>query len=172
MKKNQAGQKWRVFAFDRATGAPVTGDAANITAKISGNYAAAVALTDVNPTETEDGYYLFDLTPSETDYDDISIYPESSTSGVQVIGVPANHQPVAVGTSSLPGGSGSSLQAIRENILARIAEITASPKPNYNVDGQQVSWQSYLDSLFDKLETINQQINASEPYEEVSRGTT
>ncbi len=86
MKKNVSGQKWRVFAFNRTTNTPVTGDAANITAKISLDHGAASSITDTNPTETEDGYYLFDLTQAETDADNIAIYPESSTSNVQVIG--------------------------------------------------------------------------------------
>jgi hypothetical protein len=60
--------------------------------------------------------------------------------------------------------------AIRNNILARIEEITSQPKPNYSIDGQQVSWQSYLDSLWASLDRVNTQINASEPFEEVSRG--
>jgi hypothetical protein len=73
--------------------------------------------------------------------------------------------------SEVTPGDGS-LQSIRDNILARIAEVTAAPKPNYNIDGQSVSWQTYLDSLFAALEKINDQINASEPYEFVSRGVT
>jgi hypothetical protein len=80
--------KWRVFAFNRTTGAPVTGDAANITAKISIDYGSRTALSDVNPAEAEDGYYYFDLTEAERTGTWFEIYPESSTSGVQVIGVP------------------------------------------------------------------------------------
>ena len=87
LQKNVASQKWRVFAFD-ADGAPVTGDAANITAKIAKDYGAATAITDTNPTETEDGYYVFDLAQAETNADVLNSYPESSTSGVQVIGDP------------------------------------------------------------------------------------
>jgi hypothetical protein len=64
----------------------------------------------------------------------------------------------------------SQLQAIKANILARIEEITAQPKPNYTIDGQSVSWQSYLDSLFDKLTAIDTQINSTEPFEEISKG--
>lgn len=92
MDKNKAGQKWRVFAFNTTTNQEVTGDAANITAKLSKDYAAAAALADVNPTETEDGYYLFDLTKAETNADDLAIYPESSTADVQVIGVPGSYR--------------------------------------------------------------------------------
>jgi hypothetical protein len=64
------------------------------------------------------------------------------------------------------------LATIKSNILARLEDITSQPKPNYSIDGQQVSWQSYFDSLMANLERINAQINASEPFEEVSRGRT
>lgn len=89
MKKNTVGQKWRVFCFVKLTAEPVTGDALNITAKISRDGGARVALTDTNPTETEDGYYLFDLTQAETNADELDLYPETVTSGAQCIGVPA-----------------------------------------------------------------------------------
>ena len=93
----------RVFAFNRATAAPVTGDAANITAKWAKDYGVPAALTDINPTEAEDGFYYFDLTTAERDVSIIGeVFPESSTSGVQVIGVPAFFM---VGS----GGDGSSL---------------------------------------------------------------
>lgn len=62
------------------------------------------------------------------------------------------------------------LEAIRSNILARIEEVTTQPKPNYSIDGQQVSWQSYMDSLWTGLHQVNAQLNAAEPFEEISRG--
>lgn len=64
------------------------------------------------------------------------------------------------------------LQTIRENILARIQEITEQPKPNYNIDGQQVSWQSYFDSLINSLDAIDSRIQSSEPFEEISSACT
>lgn len=63
-----------------------------------------------------------------------------------------------------------SLQTIRANILARIEDVTSKPRPNYNIDGQQVSWQGYFDSLMASLDKIDAQINAAEPYEIISRG--
>ena len=90
MLRNTANQRWRVFAFDRTTNQEVLGDAINITAKLSKDYGAATALTDVNPTETEDGFYLFDISQAETNAVDLAIYPESATPDVQVIGVPGN----------------------------------------------------------------------------------
>jgi hypothetical protein len=88
MQKNTSGQKWLVFAFYLSGGAPVTGDAANITAKIRKDNGTATATDDVNPTEIEDGYYEFTLTQEETNAYTLDILPESTTSGVQVIGVP------------------------------------------------------------------------------------
>jgi hypothetical protein len=64
------------------------------------------------------------------------------------------------------------LATIKSNILAQLQDLSANPKPNYSIDGQQVSWQSHFDSLMLSLERINMQINSSEPYEFVSRGTT
>jgi len=94
MFKNTTGQKWVVFAFysnDETTGTPgnpVTGDAANITANLRIDGGAANAVDDTNPTELEDGYYIFDLTQAETNGDHIVICPESSTANVIVVGVP------------------------------------------------------------------------------------
>lgn len=88
MLRNTAYQRWRVFAFDATDNRPVLGNAAFITAKISKDYGNPAALNDINPVETEDGYYLFDLLQAETDARNLALYPESSTPDVQVIGVP------------------------------------------------------------------------------------
>lgn len=90
LQKNVASQKWRVFAFDVTTGVAKTGDAAQITAKIDKDWAGAGATNDVNPTETEDGYYNFNLTQAETNADALDLFPESSTSNIAVIGVPGS----------------------------------------------------------------------------------
>lgn len=107
MQKNVAGQKIRVFAFDRATAVPVTGDAANITCKVSIDGGAATALTDTNPVEVEDGYYLFDLTQAETNGNTLDFYPESATVGVQVVVTNHDRQTVAAAGASIVAGSGS-----------------------------------------------------------------
>jgi hypothetical protein len=91
MEKNTAG-KWIVFAFglpDHANpNQPVTGDAANITANVRIDGGAANAVDDTNPTELEDGYYVFDITAAEANGDNILLTPASSTANVQVIAVP------------------------------------------------------------------------------------
>ncbi len=89
MQKNVASQKWIVFAFDRTDNTPKTGDASQITAEISKNGAAGGGnITDTNPTELEDGYYVFDLDQGETNADLLALLPESSTGNIQVIAVP------------------------------------------------------------------------------------
>ena len=46
MKRNVASQTIELFAFDYSTGAPKTGDAANLTAYVDKDNAALTALTD------------------------------------------------------------------------------------------------------------------------------
>ena len=58
LQRNVASQKWRVFAFNKTNGNALAGDAAQITAKVDKDWAGPSALTDVNPTEVEDGYYF------------------------------------------------------------------------------------------------------------------
>lgn len=89
MQKNVTGQKWIVFAFDRTDNTPKTGDAANITGNLRIDGGAANAIDDTNPTELEDGYYVFDITQAESNGNMILITPESSTGDIQVIGTPA-----------------------------------------------------------------------------------
>ena len=76
MLKNTSGQKWIVFAFDRTDNTPKTGDAANITANLRGDGGSADAVDDTNPAELEDGFYIFDITQAETNYDYILICPQ------------------------------------------------------------------------------------------------
>lgn len=89
MQKNVASQKWVVFAFDDTDLSAKTGDAANITANLRIDGGAANAVDDTNPTELEDGYYIFDITQAESNGDYILMCPASSTANIQVIGCPA-----------------------------------------------------------------------------------
>jgi hypothetical protein len=86
--KNTAGQKFNVLAVNSATGLPVTGDAANITAQISLDSGAFAAIADTNPTELDAtnaaGVYVFDLSQVETNGDVLTIVPSSATSNVQL----------------------------------------------------------------------------------------
>ena len=102
MIKNTASQKWIVFAFNRTSNQPITGDAANITANLRLDGGAANPVDDTNPAELEGGYYAFDLTKAETNANLIVICPSSTTADVLVIGVPG-----AVWTETAAAGAGS-----------------------------------------------------------------
>ena len=131
MEKNVAG-KWIVFAYglpDHATlaGQPITGDAAQITAEISKDGAAGVALGDTNPVELEDGYYVFDITAAEANADLLLLLPESSTANVQVIGVPGalHTRPAnfnALGIASDGDISGN----VDGNVVGSVASVTGA----------------------------------------------
>lgn len=62
------------------------------------------------------------------------------------------------------------LTTARDNIAARLAEITARPKPSYDVDGQRVEWNDYFKTLTDQLDKLNATINGANVYEEESIG--
>jgi hypothetical protein len=64
------------------------------------------------------------------------------------------------------------LQAIRTQTLSRIAEITASPKPSYSLDGQSVSWGDYLAKLRSTVDWCERKLAGEEPFEVRSRGIT
>ncbi|KKM21891.1 hypothetical protein LCGC14_1630890 [marine sediment metagenome] len=99
MQKNVAGQKWVVYAWNTSSLLPVTGDAANITANLRIDGGAANPVDDTNPTELEDGYYIFDITQTESNGDLLLIAPASATGSVRVRGVPE-----AIYTSSYTPG--------------------------------------------------------------------
>jgi len=61
------------------------------------------------------------------------------------------------------------LQTAKENLLAKIATISANPKPDYEIDGQRVSHQAYQESLLSQIKLINQLINQENPYEHKSQ---
>ncbi len=56
------------------------------------------------------------------------------------------------------------LVAIRSNILQRLADITAQPKPSYDIDGQDVKWNEYQKMLFDQLTATDSAIASGGPF--------
>ena len=54
---------------------------------------------------------------------------------------------------------------IRAQTLALIAEITAGPKPTYQVDGQMIAWGAYLQQLQDTVAWCDTQLAAAAPVE-------
>lgn len=59
-----------------------------------------------------------------------------------------------------------SLIVARDQIAARIVDITTYPKPDYSINGKSVSWSAYLGQLTDALTSLNEAIAAGEIYEE------
>lgn len=117
MFKNVTGQKLIVFAFDTTTSAPKTGDAANLTAYVSKDYGSVTPIGDTSATEMDNtnakGYYLFDLTQSETNADTLLFSCKSATGSVSVIGAPSVVFPVAANFSSLSVDSNGRVDAIK-----------------------------------------------------------
>lgn len=85
--KNVASQKIHVYAYDSTTGAPKTGDAANITGYVSLD-GTANAIDDTNPAEVDStnmpGLYVFDLTQAETNCDAFALVAKSSTANIRI----------------------------------------------------------------------------------------
>lgn len=130
MLKNVAGQKWVVFAFDITDGSAKTGDAANITANLRIDGGGANAVDDTNPSELEDGYYVFDISQDESNGDMILICPASSTANIQVIGVPG-----AVWTTSLSHTKAGYVDAA---ISGRSSHDAAAVKTAIEADGSKI----------------------------------
>ncbi len=91
MFKNVAGQFVIVYARDKSTGAEKTGDAANITARISKDSVDSAASNDVNPTEisntTHKGQYAFLISQGESNCDLHGLTAVSSTTDIELLPV-------------------------------------------------------------------------------------
>lgn len=88
MFKNVASQKVQLFAFDTTTGAPKTGDAANLTAYVSKDHGTVTVLADTSATEMDatnaKGVYVFDVAQAESNADELTFSAKSSTANVSI----------------------------------------------------------------------------------------
>lgn len=57
------------------------------------------------------------------------------------------------------------IQTIRTQTLTLLSEVTAQPKPSYTLDGQSVSWESYLAQLRATLDWCDAKLAGGEPFE-------
>lgn len=100
--KNTASQKVTVYAYDTSGEVSKTGDAGNITAQISLDGGASVAISDANPTELDatdhPGIYVFDLATTETNCNLLVLTADSSTGDVWI-------QPISVYTRTVMRGT-------------------------------------------------------------------
>lgn len=63
-------------------------------------------------------------------------------------------------------------QATLANLYRIKRQITSSPKPTYNIDGQQIQWGEYLAQVDEAITKAQAQINDLDPYEFYTRGWT
>ena len=64
------------------------------------------------------------------------------------------------------------LATIKSQTLQLIADLRANPKPSYTIDGQSVSWESYVASLQATVDWCDRKLAGYEPFEVWSQGTT
>lgn len=64
------------------------------------------------------------------------------------------------------------IAAVKTQTLARIAEITAEPKPSYEIDGQRVAWADYLEQLRATIDWCDRKLAGESPFEFRSQGYT
>ena len=64
------------------------------------------------------------------------------------------------------------LATIKSQTLQLLVDMTANPKPTYNIDGQEVKWAEYQKTLEAKIEWCNKMLAGEEPYELHHQGYT
>ena len=64
------------------------------------------------------------------------------------------------------------IETIRQQTLAQLIDLRASPKPTYSIDGQLVSWTAYIQSLQDTIDWCDAKLVGLEPFEVQSQATT
>lgn len=140
MFKNTAGQKVRVFAFDKTTGTPKTGDAANITAYVNKDWAGVNVLGDTSATELDatnaSGYYLFDLTQAETNADALDFSAKSSTANIVFSSYPTVYTdppsytsfvtPTGATVGSVTGAVGSVTGNVGGNVTGTVGSVVGA----------------------------------------------
>jgi hypothetical protein len=62
------------------------------------------------------------------------------------------------------------IATIKSQTLTIIAEITATPKPTYQIDGQMIAWGDYLSQLQRTVDWCNEKLAGEAPFEVQSRG--
>ncbi|NOY41890.1 MAG: hypothetical protein GXP26_08650 [Planctomycetes bacterium] len=64
------------------------------------------------------------------------------------------------------------IASIRSLTLTQLEQLRASPKPTYSIDGQQVSWTAYVESLQRTVDWCDAKLADYEPFEVQSQGIT
>jgi hypothetical protein len=64
------------------------------------------------------------------------------------------------------------LATIKSQTLQLIRDITAAPKPTYDIDGQSVGWNDYLARLQSLVGWCDERLAGAAPFEIDSQATT
>lgn len=62
------------------------------------------------------------------------------------------------------------LAAIRSQTIAALASLQNDPRPTYSVNGQEVRWQEYADSLRRTVDWCDEKLVGTQPFEVRSGG--
>lgn len=57
------------------------------------------------------------------------------------------------------------LSAIKSQTLQILQDITMTPKPSYEIDGQRISWNDYLTRLQSLVRWCDERLASNEPFE-------
>jgi hypothetical protein len=151
MFKNVASQKVALFAFDTTTGAPKTGDGANITPYVSKDYGAITALGTATATEMDatnaKGWYSFVLAQAETNADALLFSGKSVTANVSVVGALIYTTPPNFSTLSISStGIASVTSNVKKNQALAGFTFIMTDSTNHNpATGKTVTAQRSLD---------------------------
>jgi hypothetical protein len=64
------------------------------------------------------------------------------------------------------------IETIRSLTLAQLVDLRANPKPTYSIDGQTISWTSYVQSLQQTVDWCDAKLVGLEPFEVQSQAVT
>ncbi len=64
------------------------------------------------------------------------------------------------------------IASIRSLTLTQLEQLRTNPKPTYSIDGQQVSWTAYIESLQRTVDWCDAKLADYEPFEVQSQGIT
>lgn len=64
------------------------------------------------------------------------------------------------------------IETIRSLALTQLVDLRAAPKPTYTIDGQSVSWESYVRSLEATVDWCDEKLIGLDPFEVRSQGYT
>lgn len=126
MFKNVAGQSIALFAFDKTSNSPKTGDAGNISTFVAINYGSVSAsgntVTEWNSIKSP-GWYILALSQAETNGDELMFTGTSSTANILLVGRPITTLPPNFTALSISGGA--------------VTAGTVSDKTGYSLTGTQ-----------------------------------